>query len=174
MSSDRTTTARTGWEVVALAQVGTSGLSGTIIIDWDKLTAATSYTCANWPEGALFAINLYKEGTTGGGGGTENIVISSVDTVDIDGSADQYVANPASADIEYTLKAFASMKGTVRINNISATYHVELFAAAAELATSTFNGTAQGSIIIEPKTYIEVAVYSEGVFYVKGTYTDTV
>lgn len=171
MSSDRTTAAKTGWEIVALSEANTSGLYGIIIIDWDALTAATSYTCANWPEGGLFAVNLYKSGTTGGGG-TENIKTITADETDVDGSFDQYYCKPPSADIDITFKAFADIKGNIRLNNASPTYHLNVIPDAAESATSTFNGVTQGSIIVEPLTQVIISTVSAGVFIVWGTYSN--
>lgn len=170
MKSDRTAAAKTGWEIVNLAAQGVYGIYGTIIIDWDQLTAGVSYTCANWTEGGLFAINTAKTGTGGGGNATENVLSVTDDTTSVDGSYDQYVCK-ATKDITLTMNAFATLAGTVKINNISPTYHVELFAATAETA-ATFNGTTQMSIIIEPNTNVEVACTAAQTFIVKGTYTN--
>ncbi len=168
MKSDRTTSARTGVEIVALTEYGSSGLYGIIIIDWDQLTAATSYTCATWVEGGLFAVNIYQ--STGGGYPTENLKVMTDDLTAVAGEYDQYI-NGASKNIDMTMNAFADLKGTVKVNNISDTYTVTLYAAVAEQGSSTFNGTAIEGIVIEPETYVEVACQSAGVFYVKGTYT---
>ena len=169
MSSDRTTAARTGKEIVALTESGSSGLYGIIIVDWDQLTAATSYTCANWVEGGLYAVNIYQ--STGGGYPTENLKVMTDDLTGVDGSYDQYIGE-ATKDIDLTMEAFATLKGTVRVNNISDTYHVTVYCAVAEQATSTFNGAAITGVVIEPLTFVEIACLSAGVFYVKGTYTN--
>lgn len=170
LSSDRTTAAKTGWEIVALSEANSSGLYGRMIIDWDELTAATSYTCANWPEGGLYAVNLY-EGAPSGGGPSERLVTFDDDLTDADGSYSQYVFNGAT-DKSITMEEFANLKGTVVVNNISDTHTATLYAHADEQATSEFNGTARAGIVVEPGTFVEVAVIAEAQFIVKGAFSE--
>lgn len=170
MEYNVTSAAKTGLARITLATVGIYGLWGYMVIDWDAITAGVSYTASDWSEGGIFAVNTMKLASGGGGNGTENLLVFTDDTADADGGYDQYVFN-GSADKSLTLEEFANLRGTVRVNNISDTYHVTVYAHADEQATSKFNDVAREGVIVEPGTYIEVACLAEAEFIVKGAFT---
>lgn len=172
MESDRTTTAKTGWEIVALSPKNSSGLYGIIVIDWDQFTSGVSNTYADWTVGGLYAINTYKQ-SSGTGTNTENIAMITGDTVDVDGSYDQYAVNGDGADVSLTMVLTTDLKGTVKVNNYSPTYNVKVYRNVSN-SNASFNGAEQEYIIVAPNTYVEIALASALEFIVKGTYSNPV
>ena len=120
---------KSGPEPVALAGALMSpptDFFGEIGIDWSKLTVGETYTCTNWMEGGLYAVNTVKAAsnpTGGGGAGTDlgygigTSIFNITEAATIDGSYDLYVASLPSGEI--TLSGAEVLKGKVTIKNLA-------------------------------------------------------
>ena len=160
------TSPKTGLELIALSAYNSSGRFGYIGIDWSQLTTGTTYTCANYPEGGLFAVCGVDSGVGGGGGGGTTVIED--DTVNPDGSASLYVID-ITEDIAVTLAAVGDIVGDIVMVNVSA-FNADI---TGDAGTETFNGDAT-TITLAPQKSITIRVYSSNFVLVSGEYVEPV
>ena len=108
---------KTGWYKFDLSPANGSGLTGDIEIDLDSLTVGQTYTCANWQEGALFAVNTYGAQSTGSG-----VNPSPINEYDndfgLDGSQPIYLFSGPTGKTG-TIDSIANIVKNITLKNIS-------------------------------------------------------
>lgn len=111
-------TVKTGLFKFDLLQANGSGYTGDIEIDFDELVLGTTYTCANWSEGGLFAINTYAN-ISSGGGGLATALPKQTGNFAPDGSLKEYIYTGTGGHTA-TVVAIADIVADVVIINASA------------------------------------------------------
>lgn len=113
-------------ENIYMAEYGSSGLWGLIVVNWALLTASTTYTSAIPAEGFLFAVNTVRESSSPGGGGgiSPGVPVDSgmsVEVIDssgsVDGAKDLYLVSVG--EINITIANGEDQFGKIKIKNIS-------------------------------------------------------
>ena len=120
-----TSSLKTGKELIMIPEANSSGLYGSMGINWDLLQTGTQYTCSTWNEGGLYAVNTvtYSPGGDPGGGP----VGMPADTSQIiNGSQGLYLCHSLSEDITLTVSTTAGVERGFRVKNNSKTYNVKL------------------------------------------------
>ena len=144
-------------------------------INWTLLISSghalgTTFTCANFAEGGLFAVNVMPlPGTPGGGGGavtSDMIEEVTEDSSVFHGDKILEILNP-SGPINVYLAKYDDLKGSVKGSNISA-YTVVILPDATE-STKTFNGIANG-IEIHAGENFEIQPYGGNYILSQGNF----
>ncbi len=117
VSATYVSSVKTGVEYFGLGQANNSGLLGAIVMDLDQLKPGQTYTCANWIEGGMFAVNTYKEVSPGGGGLADSL-IEFTDDFAPDGSLPVYLFS-GGAGKTATVVPIAEIQAEILIKNIS-------------------------------------------------------
>lgn len=152
--------AKTGLELITLAEFDGSGIQGKMVINWSQLTLGADYQMASWGNGGLHVVNTDKFGSTLLDSRIEEIITTGRRA---DGTKDLYLLNPTD-DITYTLAAVADVKGEINFKNISA-HTVTILPASAE----TIDGFSDGCDI-DPQTMLSLIPFNGNYLITKGAY----
>ena len=158
---------KTSPEVHAIASsIAIGGITGFLVIDWGKFILGETYTCANWTEGALMAINTQSAAASTGGGGIEPNPIIQIDAADtVDGSEPIYNINPDADNMLITIDDIVNVVGPVYLKNIHDTYNFRVDSAE----DLTIDGNAE--IVVAAKKSVEILANVDEFIVKSGEYT---
>lgn len=179
MTYTYTGTALTGLMLMGIPQYSGSGRSCYLGVNWTLLITpthpiGTTFTCSNFPEGGLYAVNVMPQpGTTGGGSGSGGVGATDamIDTVSIDGdtidtSKLMTVFNPVSAPITAFIEAFDSVKGLISLTNVSTTQGVVIY----PLPTDTTTIQGHTCTLLNPGESLELLPFDSAYVIKSGKY----
>ena len=139
---------------------GETGISGSIVIDWDEFELGHTYTCTSWQEGSLMSI---IPPSTASGGGSSTIGTITDGSVPIKGGSPLVLLDASTVE-DYYLDAPESIEGDINLKNISS-HEAHLTAPSG----TTIDGHV--TIIIAPMANVTIKYTDSRFFVVAGTYT---
>ncbi|MEI6899250.1 MAG: hypothetical protein WCL00_05190 [Bacteroidota bacterium] len=160
-----TSTQQNGEKIIGIIansglSAGETGISGSIVIDWDEFELGQNYSCTSWQEGSLMSI---IPPSTASGGGSSTIGTLTDGSVAIKGGS-PLVLLDASTIEDYCLDAPESIEGDINLKNIS-THEAHLTAPSG----TTIDGHV--TIIIASMANVTLKYIDSRFFVVAGTYT---